>query len=379
MSTIHRDSAEIEWHGPFVMARACTTIALTAYTYANGTAGVGATITLNANAALPTVDGVTLVVGDVVLVQNGAAFSDNGLYSVTALGDGSTTPGVLTRDPRCDTQAKILAVAIKIREGNSRRGALYEYCNSPSITVGTTALAWLRVDQNRGFNEYVVSETDFEQQVLTLANNGVMAGSWPGFVTLSGTSSIAPKLVPTQDKRGVFTFSVTTTTAVATLSFAGTPRPVMLDVSQYFELELSIAGPTALSDGSDTYRVIAGLGSGTTVANADGIWVEYTQATSTRWLGVARASSTSSTTGSTGPTVATTTYTRCKIVKYAGESVLHVFFDGVEATLAAGNVPLNVALTPIITLTKSAGNTNARAFDIDYFRWVQAWPNGRAA
>lgn len=378
MSTIHRDSAETEWHGPFVMARCCTTVALPAYTYNNGTAGVGATITLNANAALPTVDSVTLAVNDVVFVTNAAAFSDGGLYSVTALGDGATTPGVLTRDVRADTQNKILTVAVKIREGISRRGAMYEYCNSPSITMGTTALAWIRVDQNRGPNEYVDIFTDFDQQTAALATNGVMAGPFAGFLTIAAVASVAPKVTPSPTERGVFTFSATTATGVATISLAGTPRSIMIDAAQYSEMEIRIAGPSALSDGSDTYRVIFGLADGTTTAAANGIWLEYTQATSTRWLGVCRASGTSSTTGSTGPVVATTTYTRVKFVKYAGESVFHVYFDGVEATLAAGNVPLSVALTPLFTLTKTVG-TNARTLDVDSFRLVQAWPNGRAA
>ena len=47
-----------------------TAAALAANTYANGTAGVGATLTANANGAL-SVDGVTPSAGDRVLVKDG--------------------------------------------------------------------------------------------------------------------------------------------------------------------------------------------------------------------------------------------------------------------------------------------------------------------
>jgi hypothetical protein len=53
-------------------AQAATTAALPANTYANGTSGVGATLTANANAAL-VVDGYTVLAGDRVLVKNEAA------------------------------------------------------------------------------------------------------------------------------------------------------------------------------------------------------------------------------------------------------------------------------------------------------------------
>ena len=52
---------------------ASTTAALAAVTYNNGTAGVGATLTANANGALAAQDGVTLVAAERLLVKNQAA------------------------------------------------------------------------------------------------------------------------------------------------------------------------------------------------------------------------------------------------------------------------------------------------------------------
>jgi phage-related tail fiber protein len=74
-----------------------TTAALPAATYNNGSSGVGATLTANANGAIGTVGGYSgLAVGGRVLVKDQADAKQNGIYVVTALGDGSN-PWVLTR------------------------------------------------------------------------------------------------------------------------------------------------------------------------------------------------------------------------------------------------------------------------------------------
>lgn len=76
-------------------------------TYNNGVAGVGATITATAFGAL-VLDGVTLVLGDRVVIGNQTASEQNGIYDITILGDGSTH-AVLTRSNNFDTPAKINA------------------------------------------------------------------------------------------------------------------------------------------------------------------------------------------------------------------------------------------------------------------------------
>ena len=78
---------------------AATTANLDA-TYANGTGGVGATLTANANGAL-VVDGHTLNANERVLVKNQTAGLENGIYVVTATGDASN-PYVLTRATDAD-------------------------------------------------------------------------------------------------------------------------------------------------------------------------------------------------------------------------------------------------------------------------------------
>ena len=64
-------------------------------TYANGTAGVGATLTASSNGAA-SIDGVSLALNDRVLFKNQTSTLENGIYFVSQVGDGST-PAIYTR------------------------------------------------------------------------------------------------------------------------------------------------------------------------------------------------------------------------------------------------------------------------------------------
>lgn len=87
---------------------AATTAALATCVYDNGTAGVGATLTKSTNGALGTIDGVTVAVGNRLLVKNQATAAQNGLYTVTSLG-GASSKWVLTRAVDSDTSGDFIA------------------------------------------------------------------------------------------------------------------------------------------------------------------------------------------------------------------------------------------------------------------------------
>ena len=74
---------------------AASTAALTV-TYNNGTSGVGATLTNAGTQAVFTIDNVTPIVGDRILIKNQATTFQNGIYTVTSVGSASTN-WVLTR------------------------------------------------------------------------------------------------------------------------------------------------------------------------------------------------------------------------------------------------------------------------------------------
>lgn len=87
------------------VVRLATTGALTV-TYNNGTAGVGATLTNAGALAALTIDGTAVVVGDRILVKDQASTLQNGVYTVTVVGNGATA-WVLTRALDYDQPSEI--------------------------------------------------------------------------------------------------------------------------------------------------------------------------------------------------------------------------------------------------------------------------------
>lgn len=113
--------------------------------YANGASGVGATLTAASNAAL-VVDGVTAVAGDRVLVKNEAAPANNGIFSVTTVGDGSTYY-VLTRALDMDDaieplsgKSEYIGAFTFVEAGTVNTSSGWVQTGTAAITVGTTAI-----------------------------------------------------------------------------------------------------------------------------------------------------------------------------------------------------------------------------------------------
>lgn len=130
---------------PRASCRAATTGVLPACTYANGSSGVGATLTGNSNGALPAQDGVTLVVGDRLLVKDESSALRNGLYKVTATGGGAAV-FVLTRVLDADSQSDLLpGISTFISEGTDNGNNGFALTTDATIVVGTTALTFTQV------------------------------------------------------------------------------------------------------------------------------------------------------------------------------------------------------------------------------------------
>ena len=126
-------------------ANCATTAALPSNTYANGTAGVGATLTATANGVL-TIDGYTVALNDVVLVKNEATQANNGLYTVTTLGTGAV-PYVLTRSVDMNSATLFGGGFIAVKQGGTVNANTLWLCDvANSITVGTTAVAFVQLN-----------------------------------------------------------------------------------------------------------------------------------------------------------------------------------------------------------------------------------------
>lgn len=116
-----------------------------AIVYANGTLGVGATLTRFENGALGAIDGITNLVGDRILVKNQATAFQNGIYTVTAVGSGGA-PYVLTRATDLDQSAEFLYnVAVTVTAGTVNAGRQYKNTSADAPTLGATGISFGQV------------------------------------------------------------------------------------------------------------------------------------------------------------------------------------------------------------------------------------------
>ena len=157
--------------------RVATTTALTA-TYLNGTAGVGATLTNAGAMAALVVDGVSMAVGDRVLVTNQASSFQNGIYTVTTIGSGAAN-WVLTRAADYDEASEIIEdQVILVNQGATYAGlAFQETSPSPSI-IGTSPITFDLMGNNTNVGFSWIEVTDTSEQMVTnngyIANNGAL-------------------------------------------------------------------------------------------------------------------------------------------------------------------------------------------------------------
>ena len=156
--------------------RLATAAALPANTYNNGTSGVGATLTANANGAL-SVDSVAAVVGNRILVKNEAAQANNGVYTVTQVGDGST-PYILTRATDFDSAGTGVDQIdagdfFLVTAGSTQSNTSWVQQTPLPITVGTTAIVF----------------TQFAAPVLYSAGTGLTLAGTVFSITNTGVSA----------------------------------------------------------------------------------------------------------------------------------------------------------------------------------------------
>lgn len=119
--------------------KVATAAALAASTYANGSSGVGATLTANANGAL-TIDGVSVGTNNRVLIKNQTDASHNGVYTVTNAGGGGAA-FVLTRTIDADTNIELTGGSfVFAEEGTANADNGYVFTHNGSPTMGTTDL-----------------------------------------------------------------------------------------------------------------------------------------------------------------------------------------------------------------------------------------------
>lgn len=150
-------------------------------TYNNGSAGVGATLTNAGTQVALTIDGVLMTTGKRVLVYGQTNAAQNGVYTVTTVGDGSTN-WVLTRATDADTYAANSTTALGkgsyfyVTNGLTGAGESYVLTTEGVITFGTTDLTFTQfsgaVTYTGGTNISIVGQTISLTGTVAATNGG---------------------------------------------------------------------------------------------------------------------------------------------------------------------------------------------------------------
>lgn len=112
-----------------------TTAALAANTYSAGV------ITMSGNGAV-VVDGYSMLLNDSICVRNEATAANNGIYTMTTLGDGGHA-AVLTRRSDAATTGQLLALTrVPVINGNRYANRVMVLTTTGTITIGTTGQTW---------------------------------------------------------------------------------------------------------------------------------------------------------------------------------------------------------------------------------------------
>ena len=237
-----------------------TTAALPANTYANGSSGVGATLTATANGAL-SVDSTLTVVGNRILVKNQAAGLQNGVYVVTQVGSAGT-PYILTRATDFDSVGTGVDQIDEgdfflVTSGTANVNTAWVQQTPPPITIGTTAIVF---QQFSAPITYTAGTGLSESPTYTfnIANTGT-AGTY-------GSASSVPVFVT--NAQGQVTSVTPTGIAIASGAVSGLAASATTDTTNAANIT-SGALPSARLSGS--YTGITGVGTltaGTWNANA---------------------------------------------------------------------------------------------------------------
>ena len=128
----------IDWVQRFVAGRIKLPVRAASTGPLVGATHAAATRTLTFAGALPAIDGVTLAVGDRVLVAGQTPAAHNGIYDVTQL-----TPGILTRSSDFNASTNIFnGVSVAVNDGTTYGGETFRLTCDEPVTLDTTALNW---------------------------------------------------------------------------------------------------------------------------------------------------------------------------------------------------------------------------------------------
>jgi hypothetical protein len=142
-------------------------------TYNNGSSGVGATLTNSGSFAALVIDSNTVSLNQVILVKDQTSQFQNGLYTVTVVGNGSTA-WVLTRATNYNQSSNVSAGTYTIiKSGTVNTGTLWIEIGQGPFTIGTTPIIFTELGVGNSTTTFIgdISGTGTGTISLTINSN----------------------------------------------------------------------------------------------------------------------------------------------------------------------------------------------------------------
>jgi hypothetical protein len=169
--------------------QAATTANLNAI-YANGAAGVGATLTNNGAMAAFAVDGYSANLNDRILVKNQTTTFQNGVYSVTTVGSGAVN-WVLTRTTDYDLAPSQIKPGTLVAVNNGTANATTSWLETATVTtIGVDPIL---------FSQFTFAPSSFLLKANNLSDVASVAASLVnlGLGVPTGTGNVVLQTSPT--------------------------------------------------------------------------------------------------------------------------------------------------------------------------------------
>lgn len=118
------------------------------------------------------IDGVTLATGDWILIKDQAAPADNGVYIVNASGAPTRAPGFETAIGAASSDL------VAVYSGTANGGQLWTTTFKSTDTLGTTAMRWYRVIDDRQLNHGIATRSITSGQSFTAVTSEQVLQAW---------------------------------------------------------------------------------------------------------------------------------------------------------------------------------------------------------